>query len=167
MATAALWFFRNRGASRLRFSRAANPRSFVWASPLGNANATILPVKTLSYLLPPPAAITTNCRPDFSPDVGRGSGEAARRQHCRPKFLPGIAIKGAKLSVAGGRDENQAPVRDDGATDVGRAGLRDTTLLQLVEFAQSGPPANVAGVEIHGVERAPGRLLTRITILRR
>jgi hypothetical protein len=40
---------------------------FVPASPLGNANATILPVKTLSYLLPPPAGITTNCLPDFFP----------------------------------------------------------------------------------------------------
>ena len=58
---------RRPGPSPPGFRALRIPDHFTSASPLGKANATILPVKTLSYLLPPPAAITTNCRPDFFP----------------------------------------------------------------------------------------------------
>lgn len=121
-------------------------------------------MKTLSYLLPPPRRDHHKLPAGLFPDVRCRSGEAARGQGCRPKFLPRIAIKGTKLSIAGGRDENQASVGNDRSTDVRRTGLGDPALLQLVELAQRGPPTNVAGVGVHRMEGTPRRLLTGVAI---
>src|SRR5580692_6242193 len=71
----------------------------------------------------------------FFPKISRRSGEATRWQLGHPKLCTAIAVKSAKFAIAGGGNENQSPVSNDGAADVRRAGFWHAFFLKLIKFA--------------------------------
>src|SRR6185437_2270717 len=88
--------------------------------------------------------------------VGNGDGVGAGINLLGPQFFASASVEGAKATVIGGADEDQAASGDDHRTCIGRASIRKSFRGERVNGAEWNMPDDVAGFGVDGKYFRPG-----------
>jgi len=92
-------------------------------------------------------------------------GVGARRQAVSPKLLPSILIEGAEPGIIRRTNKNESSRGYHRTADVGGASGRDSLCDQLVNYAKSDSPTELASVQVNGGQMPPRWYLAGVTLL--
>src|SRR5471032_642480 len=98
--------------------------------------------------------------------IGHRRSMGAGLQLLGPDFLARLGLKSAEAAVVGGADEDQPARRRQRRTQIGPAGI-SLSFRHDVAHAQIDAPGDLAGVDVHGPQIAPGRVLARVIAMAR
>src|SRR5476651_2598773 len=98
--------------------------------------------------------------------IGHRRGMGRRIQFVSPQLLAALGFKRAKAAVVGGADEDQAARCRQRRAQIGAAGIL-LSFRHDVAHAQIDAPGDLAGVDVHGPQIAPWRVLARVIAMAR
>src|SRR5258708_38759617 len=83
-----------------------------------------------------------------------------------PKLLAGLGLKGAEPAVVSGANEDQLSRRRPRRAQIGAAGIA-LSFRHDVAHAKIDAPGDLAGVDVHGPQITPWRVLARVVAMPR